>query len=382
MNVLLIGGTGVLSSAVTKELQIRGINVTMINRGNRTIPNDVTLIKTDNKNYSYIRERLNGLFFDAIIDFICFTDNDIRDSFDLYKDFTKQYFFISSGAVYNTALGGAPFSEGAPKVLPIWSYSVNKWKSECLLVDLASHSDCNYTVIRPGVTYDDSRIPYGVMPPYGYHWSLCARILAHKPIISWKGGAIRSSVMRVEDFAFAMVSLVGNPQAYNQVYNISGNESPSALEIIKEVERCLNEKAIMIDIPSEFYAHEYPSKAGEILGGRSIDSPLDNSKIKSVVSDFCQTIVLAEGIKRTIDAYKSQNYQKGINWAFDATTDRILKKWCKKNKIDYGSFHLGFVDYLGTASWKDRVDYYLNYYEGNIIVSVLSRILSFIKHYC
>lgn len=366
--ILLIGGTGVLSSAVTKEALKRGISVTMINRGTRTIPDDVTFIKSDNKNYSYIKEQLKDLFFDAIIDFICYTDEDLKNSFNLYKDFTSQYFFISSGAVYNTTLGGAPFNEDAPKVLPIWNYSVNKWKSECLLVDLANTTSCDYTIIRPGVTYDDTRIPYGIMPPYGYHWTLCARILAHKPIITWKGGQIRSSVMRVEDFATAMVSLIGNPNAYNEAFNISGDESPSAREILEEVENVLGKKAITIDISPEFYAHELPSKAGEILGGRSIDSPLDNSKIKSLMPDFNKLILLSDGINQTIHAYKKRNFERGIDWKFDADTDRIIKKWCKEQGLDHKKYTLGFVDYLGNATCLDRIIYWREYYKRTIIM--------------
>ena len=43
----------------------------------------------------------------------------------------------------------------------MWGYSVNKWASEELLMKLAANSNCNYTVIRPCVTYDDT--PYSFM---------------------------------------------------------------------------------------------------------------------------------------------------------------------------------------------------------------------------
>ena len=92
MEVLLIGGTGVLSTAITNEAISQGIKVTMINRGNNIVnlPIHIELIKTDRKNYTYIRRQLKGRTFDAIIDFLCYTLKDTEESFNLYKDFTNQ----------------------------------------------------------------------------------------------------------------------------------------------------------------------------------------------------------------------------------------------------------------------------------------------------
>ena len=65
MKILLIGGTGVLSSAVAKQAICSGAEVTMINRGRRTLPEGVSVIKTDKRNYAYIEKCLEGCFFDA-----------------------------------------------------------------------------------------------------------------------------------------------------------------------------------------------------------------------------------------------------------------------------------------------------------------------------
>ena len=49
MNVLIIGGTGVLSSAVTNEALRQGFKVTMINRGSRSnlIPDNVEFLNEE-----------------------------------------------------------------------------------------------------------------------------------------------------------------------------------------------------------------------------------------------------------------------------------------------------------------------------------------------
>ncbi|UKI17683.1 MAG: hypothetical protein L6V80_05815 [Bacteroidales bacterium] len=62
MNILLIGGTGVLSSAVTIEAIRQGFDVTMINRGNRMnrVPQCVELIKADKNNHPFYRKSVVG----------------------------------------------------------------------------------------------------------------------------------------------------------------------------------------------------------------------------------------------------------------------------------------------------------------------------------
>lgn len=380
MNVLIIGGTGVLSSAVTAESLKHGIGVTMINRGNRPIPKGVEHIKADKKDYDYIAEVLKGRHFDAVMDYLCYTDDETRISIEFYTNYTSQYFYISSCAVYDTrTMNGKPCVEDSPKVLPMWDYSVNKWASEKKLSHYFENKRVYYTIIRPCVTYGDTRIPYGISPRYGYHWTLCARILAGKPIIRWNGGVNRCNMTRVEDFAIGVVGLIGNPKAYNEVFNVCGDETPSFNDVLAVMEEILNKKVVVVDVPSGFYANEIPWRAGELLGGRSIDAINSNAKIKDAVPTFRQTYSLRQGVNKTIEAYKSQNYQYGIDWLFDADTDRIIRKWCKLQKIDSKQYHLGFLDYLGLATIKDRVTYYRAFYRNNYVVQIISLGLKIVK---
>jgi nucleoside-diphosphate-sugar epimerase len=383
MNIVLVGGTGVLSSAVASEALKKGIAVTMINRGNSTIPNGVEHIKSDKDDLRGISAKLEGRKFDAIMDFLCYTDAQTEKSVSFYTKYTKQYFYISSCAVYNTeALAGKEGNEESPKVLPVWKYSVDKWKSEELIMSLFKNSDTKYTIIRPCVTYGSTRIPYGISPMYGYHWTLCARILANKPIIRWNGGINKCNMTRVEDFAVGVVGLIGNPMAYNEVFNVCGDETPTFNEVLDTLSELLNHKIITVDVTSEFYASEIPSRAGEILGGRSIDSLNSNKKLKNIVPDFKQTIGLKDGIAMTLNAYKQQNYENGIDWKFDADTDRIVKKWCKKNNLQYKKYNLGFSNYLGTATFKDKVIYWLEYNKESIFIKCINYGINTVKKAC
>lgn len=372
MNVLIIGGTGVLSSAVTAEAQRKGIEVTMINRGKRKIPQGVELVKADRDDLQTIAKSLEGRTFDAVMDYLCYTDEQTEKSARFYMKYTKQYFYISSCAVYDTKnLNGRMADEESDKVLSIWKYSVNKWASEKKIQAIFKGSGVNYTIIRPCVTYGDTRIPYGISPTYGFHWTLCARILAGKPIITWNHGNNRCNMTRVEDFAVGVVGLIGNPKAYGEAFNVCGDEAPTFREVLDMLSEYLHKNVITVDVSSDFYAKELPNKAGEILGGRSIDTINSNAKLKDVVPEFKQSIFLKEGITKTLEAYKVQNYQHGIDWTFDAETDRIIKKWCKKKHIDYKQYNLGFIDYLGNASVYDKYLFFETFRKDVLIVKII-----------
>lgn len=367
MNLLLIGGTGVISSAVTAEALKNNIEVTMVNRGQREIPNGVLLVKADKNDYDTIAQVLANKKFDAVCDFLCFTPEEISKSFNFYKTYCNQYIFISSCAVYDTRKVSMCY-EDSPKVLDMWDYSVEKWASEQLLCKISQESNIPVTVVRPCVTYGDTRIPYGITPPYGYHWTMCERILTGKPIIRWNKGENKCNMMRVEDFATAFVGLLGNPKAYGEAFNICGDETPSFNEVLECVGEYLGKSINTVDISSDFYAKNLPSRAGEILGGRSIDAINSNEKIKSIVPNIAPNISLKDGIFKTLEAYKSHNYQKGISFAFDGECDRIISKWCKKNGISIKGMSLKFVDYHGNASRKDKIDYFLERYKNNYFV--------------
>lgn len=376
MDILIIGGTGVLSSAVVAEAVHQGFKVTIINRGKQKgrTPKEVEQIIAEATDKRTIEAKLGKRSFDAVIDFICYTDLQTTESFQFYHRYTSQYFLISSCAVYDSRFKGI-CDEDAPKVMSLWWYSKAKWESEEHLRKLAADTTTNYTIVRPSITYGDTRIPYGISPMYGFHWTLVERMHHHKPIITWNNGLNRSNMMRVEDFAVGLVGLIGNPKAINQSFNICGDETPRYIDVLEAVKIHTQNDLHTIDISPEFYAAEAPDKSGEILCGRALDSINDNSKIKEAVSGFGQTINLLHGVGKTIDAYRNHNFQRGIDWAFDGETDRIAKKWCQKNGIDTCKLKFGFVDYLGNATWKDKFKYYQEYHKGRTYIKMLNLLI-------
>jgi nucleoside-diphosphate-sugar epimerase len=185
-----------------------------------------------------------------------------------------------------------------------------------------------YTVIRPAVTYGNTRISYGFAPRIGYHGTLIERVLHGKPVITWNNGENSINVTHVDDFSVGLVGLIGNNAAYNEVFNIVGNETPSWKEVLDTLSETLNIKIKIVDIPVEYLAN-MTAQGDELLGGRSISAVCVNAKIKAAVSAFKQNVSLKEGIKRIIDHYFDHREELGSDYAFDGENDRIVAKYIK-----------------------------------------------------
>lgn len=346
--ILIIGGTGLLSGAVSKEAVRQGCDVTCINRGKHVSIVGTHTIISDKDDYACLARQLQGLYFDAIIDFLVRHKEELQKSFDFYSQYTKQYVFVSTTMVYNSSLDML-FEEDAPKVQKQWSYSIEKWECEEVLIKLAATSSCNYTIVRPGITYDNTRIPYDIMPSYGKHWSLIARMKAGKPIIALNGGSYKCNMMRAEDFARGVVGLLGNKDAYNEAYNVCGEECPSFKQILDIVSSIIGIEYKVLDVSTEEYAELMPNRRDDIKG-RSFNYVCSNRKIKNIVPNFSPQISIEEGIRSVIEAYVDDNYQQGIDHEWDAQWDYVAKSKGVKS--------LRFVDYLGNATLSDKIAYY------------------------
>ena len=80
MKVLIIGGTGCISSAILSECISNKLDVTIINRGHRksNIPDGIRLIIADKNDVNTIQKSICNDHFDAVIDFLCYNADDIQ----------------------------------------------------------------------------------------------------------------------------------------------------------------------------------------------------------------------------------------------------------------------------------------------------------------
>src|SRR5215467_14675681 len=222
MTILFIGGTGVISTACTALAVERGMEVTLLRRGERyaPVPNGVKTITAD-INHPSLAQKLGSLKFDAVVDFIAFTPADIERDLALFRGRTRQFIFISSASAYQKPATSYLITESTPLANPYWDYSRNKIACEERLMRAYREEGFPATIVRPSLTYDWN-LPIAI-GGWGCY-TLADRLKKGRPIIVHGDGSSLWVVTHAEDFGRGFVGLIGNWQALGHAFHITGDE--------------------------------------------------------------------------------------------------------------------------------------------------------------
>ena len=138
MKILLIGGTGTISTAVSKKLIADGEELFLLNRSgySEELGDKPTYIKADINDEAAAAKALDGMNFDAVCDFIVFDKSQLERDYRLFKGKTKQFVYISSASAYAKPCASYIITEGTSLANPYWEYSRKKIEGEHYLMDL------------------------------------------------------------------------------------------------------------------------------------------------------------------------------------------------------------------------------------------------------
>lgn len=371
MNILLIGGTGVISRDVAQYAVSIGHNVSILNRGKNPerMVNRACLIKADIRNDIDVQSAISDREFDVVADFLSYVPEQIVKTFSHFKNRCTQFIYISSATAYCTTPPRLVKTEQFPIFNPLWDYALNKSRCEEALVELCKYERVKYTIVRPYITYGDTRIPYGVVPQNA-QWSLIHRIVNRKPVLLWDGGVTVCTLTHASDFAKGFVGLFGNAKALNKVFHITSDERITWREVLETIAKSVGEKAIIASVPSSFIAQHMPELSGMLLGDRATDMIFDNSNIKQAVPSFVCTTPIQRGIARTIDYYNLCPAMKRVDFRWDARMDWMIEKFYRENdRTKLKEFNLG-CSVITTDKLRNKCVYYMNRYR---VLSFLSR---------
>ena len=155
MKILVIGGTGTISSAITRQLSESGHELWLLNRGTRKaeVPAHVKQIICDIDDAESVRAGLADETFDAVCEFIGFVPQQVERDIRLFSGRTRQYVYISSASAYNKPAANYVITEGTTLANPHWEYSRNKIACEELLMREWRENGFPVTIVRPSHTY-------------------------------------------------------------------------------------------------------------------------------------------------------------------------------------------------------------------------------------
>src|SRR5450756_2556923 len=151
LKVLFIGGSGVISSACARQAVDDGIELSVLNRGQssaRPLPAGVRQLRADVRDACAVRDAIECLEFDSVVDCVAFTTGHVRADIELLRDRIGQYVFISRASAYQTPPARLPVTESTPLRNPFWQYSRDKIACEDLLVPAYRDEAFPATIVR------------------------------------------------------------------------------------------------------------------------------------------------------------------------------------------------------------------------------------------
>ena len=328
MKILMIGGTGTISSAITRQLAESDNELWLLNRGSRKneVPNNVKQIIADIDDEKEVLRQIGDTQFDAVCEFIGFLPSQVERDIRLFKGRTRQYVYISSASAYNKPAASHVINEGTTLANPYWEYSRNKIACEELLLKEYRENGFPITIIRPSHTYCERAVPVSVHGLKG-SWQVLKRMIEGKPVLVHGDGSSLWTLTWNEDFARGFIGLLGNPKAIGEAFQIMSDEQLTWNQIYECVAKALNVTPKLYHVASDFLAATSPKEwdyMGNLLGDKAVTVVFDCTKLKRAVPGFQATTRFDEGVRRCVAYILAHPELQIEDPEFDAWCDRVI----------------------------------------------------------
>jgi nucleoside-diphosphate-sugar epimerase len=320
LRVLFIGGSGVISSACARAAVESGIELYVLNRGRTTtrpLPSGVRELRADVRSAESVRDAIEDLDFDSVVDFVAFTTEHVRQDIDMFAGRAGQYVFISTASAYQTPPARLPVTESTPLRNPYWQYSRDKIACEDLLVAEYRDSGFPATIVRPSHTYDATKTVLSG------GWTALARMLAGKPVIVHGDGTSLWTVTHNTDFARGFVPLLAHPRTLGEAFQITSDDVLTWNQIAHALAAALGVTARIVHVPSDAIAAADPQWGAGLLGDKTHSMVFDNSKLRSLVPGWHAMIPFERGAREIADWYLADPARQVADERLDALMDKL-----------------------------------------------------------
>ncbi|KPK61815.1 MAG: epimerase [Planctomycetes bacterium SM23_32] len=323
MRTLIIGGTGLISTAITRLLVERGDDVTAFNRGLTAprIPEGVEQMRGDRKDYGAFEAAMRTAGpFDCVIDMVCFAPGDAESAVRAFAGRAGQLIFCSTVDVYAKPADRYPVTEAQAR-RPVSGYGRGKARCEDILLGADERGEPAVTVIRPAFTYGEGG---SVVHTFGWGTEYLDRIRQGKPIVVHGDGSSLWVACHVEDVGRAFVAAAGNQATFGKAYHVTGEEWMTWNRYYEGIAEGMDAPTpTLVHIPTELLGRAAPTRAGVCVDNFQFNNIFDNSAAARDLG-FRYTISWLEGVRRTV-AWLDEHGR--IDGSDDPFHDRLIAAW-------------------------------------------------------
>lgn len=327
MRVLIIGGTGIISTGISRLLIERGDDVVLYNRGQRQsqVEGNFTTMNGDRKEFAAFEKQMaEAGTFDCVIDMVCYLPEEAESAIRAFQGRTGQYIFCSTVDVYTKPASAYPITEDAEKQPSTkFMYGYNKARCEEMLFATHERGDMVVTSIRPGHTYGEGG--NNLLHAMGRGTYHVDRLRKEQPIIVHGNGTSFWPTCHRDDVAVAFVGAIGNEKAFGRGYHVAGEEWMTWEGYHQGLAKAIGaEPPEFVYIPTEALVRMAPKEAMLTEVNFSYNNLFDNSAARDELG-FRVTIPWVEGARRTVN-WLEENGQLEKSEDFPLY-DQVIEAW-------------------------------------------------------
>ncbi len=326
MQVLIIGGTGNISTAITRCLVERGDDVTLYNRGQTEvqIAGEYDTILGDRYDHAEFEAQMAEAGpFDCVIDMIGYSPEDVESAVRAFGGQIEQLIFCSTVDVYTKPARKYPVTEDAErKPSPTFPYAFNKAICENILLEAHERGAFALTIIRPAQTYSDFRTPISLI---GSGPGFLRRVRRGKPIIILGNGTSLWVASHRDDVGPAFASAAGNAKAFGKAYHVTGEEWMTWEQYFRTVAEVMGAPPLdLVYIPTDLLGRMAPRSAEWCVVNFHFNNIFNNAAAMADLG-YRYTIPWAEGVRRLV----AWHDERGLidDSPDDPLYDRIVSVW-------------------------------------------------------
>lgn len=299
MKVMIVGGTGNISTSIVELLRRQGDEAVCFNRGRTTaepLPSDVKQLHGDRRDTASFEAAMRAEKVDAAIDMIGFTAEDAKSDLRAFPEVSRLV-FCSTTCVYGINSDILPVPENTP-LCPVTGYGQGKKEAEQVLRAAWYSKGYPVSILRPSSTYGNQ---VGLISSIGANSVWLSRLIRNKPLPVCGSGNNPHQFLHVRDAAAAFVGALESPRCVGQVYNLVAQGYTQWNDYYRTGMKILGKETEIVGVPLDLLlaiGKEHFGCACDIFGHNIY---YDHTALYRDLPDFHPEVSLEDGMRGVIE---------------------------------------------------------------------------------
>lgn len=320
MRVLVIGGSGNISTEIVKSLLSRGHEVTCVTRGRRPLPDGVRAVVADRKDRPAFEAAMAAESPEVVIDMIAFHPDDTASALRAFGGRVAQFIQCSTVMTYGPPLA-CHYGDETMALNARGAYGQNKILIDELLLSRHATEGLPVTIVKPSYTYGPG-IPLHRQIHDDERW--IDRLRKGKPMLSPGDGDKLFQFLPSRDAGEFFALLVGREQAIGQVYNMVHPDPITWDDWHRMAIEALGSRSEIVHCPTDTLMAIDATRFGRLFDNFGYEQVFDGSKAHRDVPEWQPDTDRVAWVAKNIAWMEAQGTIVDTDADEDDLEDRII----------------------------------------------------------